>query len=279
MAEDRKSWWQRWRAKYRIAVVNEETLEERMHMRLSLMNFIMVSVASLLLSFAILAFIILETPLRNYLPGYNDNVKQELVEQTYRLDSLQQEMDLQAVYLNTIRDVVSGNVHTDSVPPLDSLALVQKEAMLAERSQVLEDFKSDYEAREKDNLLLFDPTVSYSVHTFFRPVQGVVSQSFNLTEGRYGIVVTTPQKDANVAATLTGTIVYEDYVANEGWMVLVQHDGDYLSMYSGLLKPFKHVGANVQAGETLGLANNLTVGFSLWQRGMPLNPEEVIVFN
>lgn len=248
-----------------------------MHMRLSLMNLIGVFVAALVVSFFLLALIILETPLKNYLPGYNENVKQELVEQTYRLDSLQNVMDLQAVYLNTIRDVVSGNVHTDSVPPLDSLELIQKEAMLAERSQVLEDFVNDYESRQKDNLLLFDQTVSYPIQTFFRPAQGVVVQSFDINDGHYGIVVNT-QKDSSVAATLTGTIVYEDYVADEGWMLMVQHDGDYLSIYYGLLKPFKQVGANVQAGETLGLVAQETMRFELWRRGLPLNPEEVVSF-
>ena len=65
---------------------------------------------------------------------------------------------------------------------------------------------------------------------------------------------------------------------DEGWMLMVQHDADYLSMYYGLLKPFKQVGASVQAGETLGLVAQETMRFELWQRGLVLNPEEVISF-
>ena len=246
-------------------------------MRLSLMNLIGLVVTLLVVSLFLFALVIWYTPLKNYLPGYNENIRQELVEQAYRLDSLQNLMDLQTVYLNTVRDVVSGNVHSDSVPPLDSLEILQKQAMLAERSEVLEEFKNTYETREKDNLLLFDQTTSYPVQTFFRPAKGVVVQAFNPTENRYGIVVNT-QKDASVAATLTGPIVYEDYVADEGWLLMVQHDADYLSLYYGLLKPFKQVGASVQAGETLGLVAQETMRFELWRRGLPLNPEEVISF-
>ena len=44
------------------------------------------------------------------------------------------------------------------------------------------------------------------------------------------------------------------------------------------LKPFKQVGASVQAGETLGLVAQETMRFELWQRGLVLNPEEVISF-
>ena len=268
---------ERLRVKYRLAVLNDETSEERFHMSTSLLNLLGLFVAGLVVAFFLLMLIIWATPLRNYLPGYNEDLRREFIAQTYRLDSLQQEMELRAVYLNSIRDVVSGNVHTDSLPPLDSLEQKQKEAMLAERSQVLEDFKRDYEAREKDNLLLFDQTTSYPVHSFFRPANGVVTEPFNLSEGHFSIVVNT-QKDASVAATLTGTIVYEDYVPDEGWMLMVQHDADYLSMYYGLLKPFKQVGASVQAGETLGLVAQETMRFELWQRGLVLNPEEVISF-
>jgi len=277
MAKQEKNIKKRLRVKYRLAVLNDETSEERFHMSTSLLNMLGLFVAALVVAFFLLMLIIWATPLRNYMPGYNEDLRHELIAQTYRLDSLQQEMELRAVYLNSIRDVVSGNVHTDSLPPLDSLEQKQKEAMLAERSQLLEDFKRDYEAREKDNLLLFDQTTSYPVHSFFRPANGVVTEPFNMSEGHYSIVVNT-QKDASVAATLTGTIVYEDYLPDEGWMLMVQHDADYLSMYYGLLKPFKQVGASVQAGETLGLVAQETMRFELWQRGLVVNPQEVISF-
>lgn len=276
MAE-RKTIWERLRVKHRVAVINEETLEERLHMRLSLLNFMLLFTGVLVLTLGVFALLIWLTPLKNYLPGYNENIKQELVDQTYRVDSLQGVLDLQTAYLNTIRDVVSGNVHTDSVPTLDSLELLQKQEMLAERSKVLDEFISDYEAREKDNLMLFDQAVSQKVTTLFRPVQGVITESFDMQAAHYGITVETIT-GANITATLTGTIVYENYVLNEGWMMMVQHDADYLSLYYGLLKPFKPVGATVQAGETLGLVADGTVRFELWQKGLPLNPEEVISF-
>ena len=277
MAEEIRNIWQRMRAKHRVTVINEDTLAERMHMRLSLINLLLVVVALLLVSFIVFALVIWFSPLKNYLPGYNENIRQDLVEETYRLDSLQHELDLQTAYLNSIREVVSGNVHTDSVQSLDSMAIQEKEALLAERSQVVDEFVSNYEAREHDNLLLFDVTAMHPVTTLFRPVQGVITESFDLTAKRYGITLMT-NEGTSVSATLTGTIVFENYVPSEGWMLMVQHDADYLSLYYGLLKPFKAVGASVQAGETLGLVAGETVRFELWQRGNPLNPEEVIAF-
>lgn len=246
-------------------------------MRLSLLNFMLLFTGFFVLGLGVFALLIWLTPLKNYLPGYNENIKQELVDQTYRLDSLQLVLDMQTTYLNTIRDIVSGNVQSDSVPTLDSLELLQKQEMLAERSKVLDDFMADYETREKDNLMLFDQAVTQKVTTLFRPVQGVITEHFNLQVGHYSITVETPP-GANMVATLTGTVVYENYVPNEGWMMVVQHDADYLSLYYGLLKPFQNVGTTVQAGETLALVAGPTARFELWLRGLPLNPEEVISF-
>lgn len=265
------------RVKHRVAVVNEETSEERLQMRLSLMNLVLVFVALMVVSFGLFALMIWATPLRNYLPGYNENIKRELVAESYRLDSLQHELDMQGAYLSSIRDVVSGNVHSDSVSSLDSMTVQEKQALLTERSQVLDEFVADYEAREHDNLLLFDPSSAHPVTTLYRPVQGVIVEPFDRLAGHYGVDILTTS-GASVSSTLTGTIVFETYVASEGWVLMVQHDADYLSIYNGLLMPFKHVGAGVQACETLGMVADEMVRFQLWQRGQPLNPEEVISF-
>ena len=275
--DERKTIWQRLRESYRVTVMNEKTRQECVQWHASQGQYILFIAATLLLSFGLAVLFIWITPLKNYMPGYNENLRQELVAQTYRLDSLQQQMDLQTAYFNSIRDVVSGNVLSDSVPSLDSLALLQREQLLVERSSLLDSFIADYEVREHDNLLLFDQTAAHPVTTLFRPVQGVITEPYDIKAGRSAIRVLS-QVGVNVSATLTGTIVYENYIPSEGWMMMVQHDGDYLSMYYGLIKPFKPVGAGVQAGETLGLAADEYVRFELWQRGLPLNPEEVISF-
>ena len=92
MAKQEKKTKNRLQAKYRLAVMNEETSEERFHMHLSLMNLLGLFFAALVVAFFLLALIIWATPLRNYLPGYNEDLRQEFIAQTYRLDSLQNEM-------------------------------------------------------------------------------------------------------------------------------------------------------------------------------------------
>ena len=80
--------WQRLRDKYRIVVLNEKTLGETLHMRLSLLNLILLFSAMTLITLVLFGLLIWFTPLRNYLPGNTQSIREQLVEQNARMDSL-----------------------------------------------------------------------------------------------------------------------------------------------------------------------------------------------
>ena len=110
MTEDKKkiSLWLRLREKYRISVLNEDTLAEHWYLHLSGWGAIVVVAILFLLSLALFSLVILYTPVRNYLPGYSENIRHELVAESARLDSLGTSLELQRQYLNIIKQVVAG---------------------------------------------------------------------------------------------------------------------------------------------------------------------------
>ncbi len=272
------SWWQRLRFKFRVSVVNENTLGEVWHFRLSRIGMFLWIVFLSLLSFALFALLIWYTPLRSYLPGYNENIRQQLISETVRVDSLESKLALQTEYLDMIRNVVSGEVETDSVRPLDSLSIQKPEQLLETRSAITDEFMAQYEEKEKDNLSLFDVQSSTPVYTLFRPVRGMVEQKFSMHDKTYAISIRTTKGEV-VASVLTGTVVYEAHSLEYEWEVIVQHEGEYLSVYRNVKNLKKHVGESLQAGEILAtVADNNIMLFELWQRGNPVNPEEVIIF-
>jgi hypothetical protein len=60
------------RDQYRLVILNEETLEERISFKLSRLNvFVAIGLLSILLVF-ITTYIIAFTPLKEYIPGYTD---------------------------------------------------------------------------------------------------------------------------------------------------------------------------------------------------------------
>lgn len=272
------SLWKRLRFKFRVSVVNENTLGEVWHFRLSRGGVFLWLFMLSVLSFILFALIIWFTPLKNYLPGYNENIRQQLISETIRMDSIESSIELQNRYLDIIRNVVAGEIDTDSIQPLDSLSLQKKTELLQNSSVITDEFIAQYEDKERDNLILLDIQTSTPVYTLFRPVNGVVEKHYSSTDNEQYVAIRTAA-NASVSSVLTGTIVYVNRSIDYEWEIIVQHEGDYLSIYRNLKMVVKKAGEIVQAGETIAIvADNKPLIFCFWQKGMLINPEEVIVF-
>ena len=93
-----------------------------------------------LLTIGVLSLLIIYTPFRNILPGYSASLRQEIIEESMRIDSLQHTLDLQTQYISVVRDVVAGEVHSDTVVSLDSLQIVMQEQLLDAKNEATEAF-------------------------------------------------------------------------------------------------------------------------------------------
>ncbi len=119
---------------------------------------------------------------------------------------------------------------------------------------------------------------------FFRPTKGVISSSFNMGEGQYGInIITSPNE--SVVSVLAGTVVYAAFTFDFGWVIQVQHEDNYLSIYKNNTRLLKKAGDKVKAGEGIAVTGEKAESktgtqfyFELWKQGKPVNPEDVIIF-
>jgi biotin carboxyl carrier protein len=268
--------WERFGEKYRISVFDEKTLTEYLHVRLNGWIVVIVLAVMFLFTIGLFSLMILYTPMKNYLPGYSEDIRQGLIKESARIDSLGTSLQLQRQYLDVIKQVVAGEVHTDTMQTLDSMQIIMREELLDAKSQVTEDFIAQFEAKEKDNMQLFNIATTVPVLSFFRPAHGVIVQSFSEQDKQYGVAVKTLNNE-NVTSVLTGTIVYINYEIGNTYSVMIQHDS-YLSVYRGVEKVLKQVGQVVKAGESIAIMGEKQLWFELWQNGKPINPEEVIAF-
>ena len=109
----RDTWWKRIRYKYRLTLENEDTMQVYWHFRISKLRAAMLGMLVFLVSLALCSALILFTPLRTYLPGgMNDDERQFLLDESMRLDSLQQQVDRQTRYLESLRIAISGQAST-----------------------------------------------------------------------------------------------------------------------------------------------------------------------
>ncbi len=272
------------RFKYRISVLDENTLEEAWHVRLSRLSIFLYVCMFIIVTFFILAVLIYITPLRYYLPGYGDEGNREtVIAESMRADSLQHQMDRQIAYLDVIRDVIAGNLDTSAIKPLDSIVIIDKQDVPGiEQSERERQFVTQFEQEEKYNLAILSNTPKNDTYVFFRPVKGIVQQHFDAFEQHYGVsILTSP--DESVLSVLDGTVIYADYSFDQGWVIHVQHEGNYISIYKNNTRLLKKTGDIVHAGESIALTGDADQRdkqfyFELWNNGHAVNPEDVILF-
>ena len=88
-----------------------------------------------------------------------------------------------------------------------------------------------------------------------------------------------------VTSVLDGTVVFTGWDQESGYMLVLQHKGDILSVYKHCQKLLRKTGDSVKAGTPLGLvaaSASLTKGdhlhFELWYNGKAVDPAEYISF-
>ncbi|MGM9837691.1 MAG: murein hydrolase activator EnvC family protein [Paludibacteraceae bacterium] len=263
--------------KYRLIVTDESTLKERWHFKLSFLGLFCLLFILFMLTLVLFSVLIIYTPIRNVLPGNSQNVRQQLIMESARVDSIETDLQLQRQYLEVIKQVTAGEVQTDTVQSLDSLQIVMREQLLAVKEEALQEFVEQYESKDKDNLQLFDVQSTQPVASFFRPLHGVVVTHFQPENKQFGVVVRSTENE-NITAVLTGTVVYVTHELDDTFTMILQHQ-NYVSIYRHVGKVLKQTGSNVQSGESIALVGAEGVlGFELWRGGQYINPEEVIAF-
>ncbi len=279
------SFWKRIRFKYKLSFINESTLEEVWMVRLSQLS---VFIAFALFAFSLVAFtafLIIKTPIRNYLPGYLDvEVRRNIMDNALRADSLERMIQIQDLYLRNVTEILSGEIRLDSIRQIDSLARVDADFQIPRSEEELA-FVKTFEQEEKYNLTVLNTnTAPIEGLFFYKPVNGVISSHYQADLRHFGVDIAASPKES-VLATLGGTVIYAGYDPNHGNVIQIQHKNGFVSVYKHNELLLKEPGEQVVAGEAIALVGNtgaLSTGphlhFELWYNGKPINPEDLIVF-
>lgn len=280
----RKAFWHNIKFKYKLTIINENTLEEVVGIHVSKLNGLSVLLSACTVIFLIAAAIIAFTPLRNYLPGYmNSEVRSQIVANALRADSLQAALERQCRYVMNIQDILSGQVKADTVQSIDSLTNLRAEKLM-ERSKEEEEFRKQYEEKERYNLTAVTDVRDAAGLIFYRPLRGVMSAGFNPEKRHFGIDLTASPNES-ILATLDGTVIMAAYTAEWGYVIQIQHPQNFISVYKHCGSLMKREGEQVKGGEVIALVGKSTedgnqphLHFELWHKGNPTNPEKYVVF-
>ena len=108
---------------------------------------------------------------------------------------------------------------------------------------------------------------------------------YNPNEKHYAVDITAVT-DSPVKAVANGTVIFSEWTADTGYVIIIEHEGGLLSVYkhNGSLSKFQ--GNIVRGGEVIASVGNtgeFTTGphlhFELWDNGTPIDPVNYIDFN
>ena len=169
--------------KYRLVILNEDTFEERFAIKLTRLNvFVIVSLTSIVL-IAGTTFLIAFTSLREFIPGYSSaKLKKQATELNYKTDSLQQVIALNEQYYASIKRVLTGDVKTVQFNRDSIIEAAGRDVAQIKLSASKEDSLLRNKVDKEDKYNLFESAISASNFVLFPPVNGTISEAYNVKE-------------------------------------------------------------------------------------------------
>ncbi|HEV8284146.1 MAG TPA: hypothetical protein VGQ09_07540 [Chitinophagaceae bacterium] len=107
---DTSSTFKRLRNRYRLVIMNDDTYEEVVTFKLSRLSVYVLMSAIFVVLVGLTVALIVFTPLKYYIPGYDDlKIGREYRQLKYRTDSLEQQVNYQARYIEGLKKVLKGD--------------------------------------------------------------------------------------------------------------------------------------------------------------------------
>lgn len=272
--------------KRRLVILNEDSFEETFSLKLNLMNvFVVGSVGAILIIF-VTTYIIAFTPLREYIPGYaSSKLKQEALEMAIKSDSLEQSVKINNAYITSIKKVLTGDLeyaklNKDSIKALGPEGIDEASIVPTENEKILRE-----QVIKEDKFNVFDSAQPKVGFVLFAPVQGTIIEKYS-PKNKHLAVTVALSKNTPIKSIGAGTIIFSDWTPSSGYVVIIRHKDDILSVYKNAASVTKSQGNIVKSGEVIALAGtsipqktNATLRFELWKDGFPIDPTQFINFN
>jgi murein DD-endopeptidase MepM/ murein hydrolase activator NlpD len=272
--------------KRRLVILNEDTFEETFSLKLNLMNvFVVGSIGAIVIIF-VTTYIIAFTPLREYIPGYaSSKLKQEALDMAIKSDSLERSVKLNNAYIASIKKVLTGDLeyaklNKDSIKALNLELLDESEVDPTEKEKELRQ-----QVIKEDKFNVFDSAEPKVGFVLFPPARGSVIEKYN-PKNKHLAVTLALTNNTPIKSIGAGTIIFSDWTPSSGYVVIIRHKDDILSVYKNAASVTKSQGNIVKSGEVIALAGtstpqktNATLRFELWKDGFPIDPTQFINFN
>ncbi len=271
---------------YKIVVSNEETFEEKLSFRTNKINvfFVLFLYSILLIVFTI--SIVFFTQLREMVPGYSStDLLNQAIYLTKKTDSLENELELNNKFYKSIESVLSGRadeiIYKDTLVLDNNLEDSEQQAVFPNSEDSI--LRRYVENEDKFNLTKNELVIENKM--FVSPIKGEITQQFDPSNNHFALDLSA-DVGTPVKAVLDGKIIFSEWSVDTGYVLIVDHGDNIISVYKHNSKSLKEQNIFVKAGEVIAYSGNqgdLSTGphlhFELWKNGTPINPEPLFNFN
>ncbi len=247
------------RRRWRVEIINENTLSRTWSLRLSGVKAWLAGTAVVAAIASLIAIIFMFTPLGKLLPGQlKGDLRAHYLNAAVRIDSLQRVSREQEAYMRNIIGIL-----TDSLPhPAQSKDKQAQNGVIVDSlvtaTEAERRFVKQFEEEERFNLSVLSPIAA----------EGMIFEAPSATEDGIG----------PASAVYRGTVISVSDNAGRHSAV-VQHPNDFISVYSNLTDIYVSKGDKISAGQRIGVATaSSPLHFELWHGGSSLDPSLYISY-
>ena len=285
-----------WKTRYRLVFSNEDTHEQEFVIRrITIQRMFVVAVIAAFVIILLTTLLIAFTPLRVYIPGYTDKKDFKLYKQTAaRVDSLERIVAYNQQYIDNFMTMMAGDAPTlaetednaESTPNThttlrDKKRMAEAEELETEADLILGRISEDNPSQGSTPGL---SQAKISALSIYPPALGSVTRPFDASKNHYGIDITSVRNSV-VTCIADGVVIASHYSATDGYVIIVQHPGNLISVYKHNATLLKQSGARVKAGDPIASigstgsneGNTPHLHFELWYNGFPINPLDYLV--
>jgi murein DD-endopeptidase MepM/ murein hydrolase activator NlpD len=272
--------------KYILHISEENTMEEKFSLRLSLLNvYLTISITGLTLIVGTILLISF-TSLKEYIPGFDSSkTRRQAQEMVFKIDSLQNVLNQNQMFIDNLSKILSGEIdsteylkYTDPTNDTVSINHIDEDFAVSHEDSV---FRSEIEILDRYSIYDNSNTENF---VLMAPVKGMITDEFDPDKKHYAIDMAIPE-GTPIVSVADGTVIFAEWTSTTGNVILINHNNNLISVYKHLADRTISQGDFVEAGEviaTSGDTGELSTGphlhYELWYNGYPVNPKDFIEF-
>lgn len=281
-----RAWWRGLFRKRRFNMLNATDNTEEWHMHLSPASILAGLVAFMLMLFILTLSLVAYSPILEFLPGYRteaDRSRESLVQNIIRLDSMERMMNDMLTYNENIALIMEGRTPVARVLASSDSSRISKvlgDALARRLAPAGPDGGRRRIRHRRTGRLAAQGARG---HRAGDAVEGIITGKFDIRQGNFGVKIAATAAD-RITAIDNGTVVQSLWTPETGYIVVLQHAGNLISVYKNLSQSLVTTGQTIRSGELIGYNAEVQDGevrlfeFELWNNGKPVDPEGYIVF-